>query len=128
MPLTVRAASKPSWNHSAPGTPHSLIVKPWAVTSRPYRGGADNDLVVESALEKGLPGEHIWIGLNDFDVEGKLGWIDGSDFTYSNWRPGEPSGDSDCGTIYHYASLRGMWNDLGCLGNGYEGGYACQVE
>lgn len=45
-----------------------------------------------------------WIGLRN---TGSWYWIDGTPFTYTNWAPGEPSGDSEVGVMNNI----GTWND-----------------
>ena len=53
------------------------------------RSDAENDFFVEL-----LPGENIWIGINDIDQEGRFVYDDGSDVSYTKWNTasGEPSG------------------------------------
>ncbi|XP_077997842.1 macrophage mannose receptor 1-like [Glandiceps talaboti] len=67
---------------------------------------------------------HLWIGLDDIDVEGHMKWEDGSLVTYSDWNSGEPNnrGEEDCG---HLRSSDGKWNDLTCT---YKNGFICEQE
>ena len=53
---------------------------------------------------------YSWLGY----IEDSSGWywLDGSTSTYTNWAPGEPNGDGDCGTIE--GSTGYNWNDLDC--------------
>ena len=54
------------------------------------RSDAENDFFVGL-----LPGENIWIGINDIDQEGRFIYdSDGSDVSYTKWNTasGEPSG------------------------------------
>ncbi|XP_077995001.1 C-type mannose receptor 2-like [Glandiceps talaboti] len=59
-------------------------------------------------------GSHLWMGLDDRDVEGEMKWVDGSLVTYSDWNTGQPDNygnNEDCG---HFRSSDGKWNDLSC--------------
>ena len=73
------------------------------------RSEAENDFIASL-----IPNEHIWIGINDIKQEGIFVAVDGSDISYTNWHPGEPSpsGDGEDGV-----EIRGWddgrWNDMG---------------
>ncbi|XP_077994200.1 alpha-N-acetylgalactosamine-specific lectin-like [Glandiceps talaboti] len=59
-------------------------------------------------------GSHLWMGLDDRDVEGEMRWLDGSLVTYSDWNTGQPDNyenKEDCG---HFVYHNGKWNDLPC--------------
>ena len=61
----------------------------------------------------GYPGDKsFWLGLNDKEIEGKYVWSDGSEYSYRNWREGEPNDKwgEDCTVTM--SSLK--WNDEGC--------------
>ena len=51
-----------------------------------------------------------WIGLNDINEEGVYEWVNGEQFSYSNWADGEPN---DAGGIENFIHMwgDGTWND-----------------
>lgn len=56
---------------------------------------------------------YLWIGGDDYQVEGQYVWDDGSPFNYSNWGSGEPNNSYDSGEDYimlNYPSPY-KWND-----------------
>ncbi|AII54391.1 IPT/TIG domain-containing protein [Hymenobacter sp. APR13] len=65
----------------------------------------------ENAYVQGLAsGTDLWLGLNDFAVEGTFRWQDGSTASYRNWAGGEPNnfgGNED----YVVTKPDGTWND-----------------
>ncbi len=65
----------------------------------------ENDFVGNLSDEDFRP----WIGLTDETVEGTFQWVTGEPFVYSNWSPGEPSGDGD--HVEFFASNE-KWNDI----------------
>ena len=57
-----------------------------------------------------IPGENIWIGINDLGQESKFVYLDGSYVSFTNWNTGEPNnygGDEDAVEIRN----DGLWND-----------------
>ncbi|KAJ8048339.1 C-type lectin lectoxin-Lio2 [Holothuria leucospilota] len=50
---------------------------------------ATNNFLVENVLEK-LGIVDVWIGLEDVHQNGTFRWLDGSDVTYTNYKPGQP--------------------------------------
>jgi hypothetical protein len=55
---------------------------------------------------------HVWIGLNDRDMEGKYGWTDGSALNYVNWTRSKPNvapDQKDCILVVH-----GDWEVRNC--------------
>ena len=55
----------------------------------------------------------VWIGLDDLDVEGVFGWVNGSSVTYTHWRAYEPNdylGNEDCAEM----EVSGLWDDEDC--------------
>jgi len=73
------------------------------------RNAAENKV-----LKNAITREH-WIGAyqTDFNMEpgGSWAWTDGSDWTYSNWNPGEPN---NAYSLEHHAEMKvdGKWNDV----------------
>ncbi|XP_074624213.1 macrophage mannose receptor 1-like isoform X2 [Acropora palmata] len=63
---------------------------------------------------------HVWLGLNDRNIEAGHTWSDGSPVTFLNWHPGEPNDLNNvekCAEMYP-ADTR--WNDVMCIAlNGY---------
>ena len=62
-----------------------------------------------------------WIGLEN--VANEWVWPDGTEATYLNWVPGEPSGDGK--SVEIRTGSAGQWNDVS---GGYEKGYVCQYN
>ena len=54
----------------------------------------------------------VWVGGSEATEDGQWTWTDGSPFTYTNWRNGEPSNgfQEDCLAVYP----NGLWNDAKC--------------
>ena len=54
----------------------------------------------------------LWIGLNDRAVSRDFVWVDGSEATYRNFKPGEPSHNvgEDCVVLWYGEK----WNDFTC--------------
>jgi len=59
--------------------------------------------------------ESVWIGLANLENEKAVyQWVDGSDVSFSNWKPGEPNnlgGSENCTDLNINT---GQWNDLDC--------------
>ena len=75
------------------------------------RSEAENDFIAGL-----IPHENIWIGINDIEEEGKFVAVDGSDISYTNWHPKEPSGTGYRGDDEDGVEIRGYddqtnWND-----------------
>ena len=79
------------------------------------RSEAENDFIAGL-----IPHENIWIGINDIEEEGKFVAVDGSDISYTNWHPEEPSGTGWRGDDEDGVEIRGSsrkrahqkkWND-----------------
>ena len=87
---------------------------------------AENDAAHDSLCGS----KRAYIGLHDRSVEGAFEWVDGSDFNFANWAPGEPNSyggtEEDCVGFHVYGGEQ--WNDFSC--SGYDGGdsigYVCQ--
>ena len=59
-------------------------------------------------------GWSFWIGATDRKKEGDFKWIDGSPWSYTNWRrPDEPN-DAGSGEDCVEMSAQGTWNDNAC--------------
>ena len=78
------------------------------------------DFLHELAIkDKKLNFYFFWIGANDLMNEGQFVWSDGSDVSYSNWRPTRPKEDTrkNCVSFWRYDghSWDGLWIDNACL-------------
>ena len=71
------------------------------------RSEAENDFIASL-----IPNEHIWIGINDIEQEGRYVTVDGSTISYTNWHIGQPdnSHDEDGVHIWKGDTLN-RWND-----------------
>ncbi|MBI1839570.1 MAG: hypothetical protein HYR88_01810 [Verrucomicrobia bacterium] len=49
---------------------------------------------VRSVLGAALEGKNLWLGGTDEGTEGNWRWVTGEKWSFTNWRPGEPSNDS----------------------------------
>jgi len=70
-----------------------------------------NDAAENEWIRSTFPayGPHnMWIGLNDIVEEGVFEWVSGEPVTYTNWEPGQPSGDSD---VVGMGYVNGQWGD-----------------
>jgi hypothetical protein len=67
---------------------------------------AENEFVTERLRRPGYPNHTGWIGL----TVGESTWSSGEPLTYTNWYPGQPSGDGLHAVI---SVFHGMWNDIG---------------
>eukprot|EP00090_Calanus_glacialis_P008968 TRINITY_DN17292_c0_g1_i1.p1 TRINITY_DN17292_c0_g1~~TRINITY_DN17292_c0_g1_i1.p1 ORF type:complete len:254 (-),score=47.19 TRINITY_DN17292_c0_g1_i1:6-767(-) len=85
----------------------------------------------EQALVFGLIGTGtttpIWIGLQDFLLEGTFSWADGTALgAYTNWLTGQPdnnSGNQHCAVMTATGNNAGLWNDVICNG---PRGFVCE--
>ena len=89
--------------------------------------------------------EQFWIGGNDEEVEGEWVWSDGSDFSYSFWKRGQPNNwesNEGSGDYYYYYLYEdddnldykvdcllfnehnNSWNDGGCNVDRH---FVCQI-
>ncbi|XP_068128366.1 C-type lectin domain family 4 member G-like isoform X2 [Hyperolius riggenbachi] len=58
-------------------------------------------------------GTSYWIGLTDEGTENRFRWIDGTTYSYTSWKPGEPTNlrnQEHCVHLWH----KGNWNDNVC--------------
>ena len=80
------------------------------------RSEAENDFIANL-----IPNEDIWIGINDIEQEGTFVAVDGSDISYTNWHPSEPSSTGWRGAVFKAGDREdgvemrgwdnGRWND-----------------
>ncbi|XP_033127374.1 alpha-N-acetylgalactosamine-specific lectin-like [Anneissia japonica] len=68
----------------------------------------------------------FWMGLTDADVEGTWVWTDGSEVSFTNWKPGQPDNSSgeDCAHQSNGDPNSNTWNDWGCEQEIY---YVCEI-
>ena len=85
----------------------------WTLAS--ISSAAENELVLSLLPSSTSSRTHYWLGGTDKD--GSWVWVDGSDFTYTNWWGGEPNDFPD-GTAgnedylaYDYRNGTWAWND-----------------
>ncbi|KAM9331906.1 collectin-12-like isoform 2-T2 [Pholidichthys leucotaenia] len=77
-----------------------------------------NDMEEQKWLKKRASGKgFFWIGLTDKEVENVWRWLDGTEPTFTQWKPGQPDNWShghekgeDCAGIIR----DGLWNDFSC--------------
>ncbi|WP_407384311.1 RICIN domain-containing protein [Ruminococcus sp.] len=73
---------------------------------------------------------YVWIGGTDEDSEGSWHWINGDDFSYTNWYSGEPNNYAEGGGSENYMGLlgrTGLWNDA-ANDNPYISGFICEYD
>ena len=80
------------------------------------RSEAENDFIANL-----IPNKNIWIGINDIEQEGTFVAVDGSDISYTNWHPSEPSSTGWRGAVFKAGDREdgvemrgwdnGRWND-----------------
>ena len=73
---------------------------------------------------------YVWIGGTDEDSEGNWHWINGDDFSYTNWYSGEPNNYAEGGGSENYMGLlgrTGQWNDA-ANDNPYISGFICEYD
>ena len=69
---------------------------------------AENDFVFQTFVQGAT---HAYIGLSDELVEGNFLWDSGEPLNFTNWNPGEPSGNSNFVRI----TVGGIWDDAGAV-------------
>ncbi|XP_042225734.1 macrophage mannose receptor 1-like isoform X2 [Homarus americanus] len=65
---------------------------------------------------------NVWLGLRGAD---DLHWVDQTPVTYTNWYPGEPSGQPGKMRCVEAYAMNGQWNDDLC--DGFKG-YVCKIK
>merc|ERR1711953_1278161 len=82
---------------------------------RPCAGRpCDSQCRVQCGFLSGLcPATGAWIGLTDFLDEGTFSWTDGTPFTFTNFRSGQPNNGNN---TQHCVWIRsdGLWDDVTC--------------
>ncbi|XP_078579734.1 lymphocyte antigen 75-like isoform X1 [Branchiostoma floridae x Branchiostoma japonicum] len=70
--------------------------------------------------------QDLWLGISDVADDGHFDWVDGSNETYSNWFPNNPTdtaGSWDCSRLYT-GSDQGQWETTSCF---YLHGFTCKI-
>ena len=76
-----------------------------------------------------VAGFEVFLGATDSAAEGQFAWPDGTGFTFTNFRPGEPNngnGIEDC--VILQGQLGGVWDDRPCAGQDGVYPYICSFE
>ncbi|XP_041479230.1 echinoidin-like [Lytechinus variegatus] len=87
--------------------------------------------VMYETLRSKRPGRDtwVWIGLHNRALEDSTYWTDGTQFDYSNWKPGQPSdrgGASNC--VFFSKDQLYKWNDIGCGVSSLVEAYICKIR
>ncbi|MCM1484851.1 MAG: PKD domain-containing protein [Faecalibacterium sp.] len=74
-------------------------------------------------------GKVCWLGASDTDVEGTWKWITDEDFSYSNWKSGEPnnSGGNENYLGVYLSNNSYKWNDF-TVDSSTVGGFICEWD
>ncbi|XP_033624558.1 macrophage mannose receptor 1-like [Asterias rubens] len=75
--------------------------------------GSDEQNFINNKMA-GLTVESHWIGIREYEIEGKYTWSDNTPIDFENWVAGEPNdfnGEEQCGELY---AGDGKWNDANC--------------
>jgi hypothetical protein len=82
-----------------------------------------NDQAEQDWIEDNFGGQNLWIGLTDSEIygktEGDFEWTSGEEFSYTNWKPGEPL-NFGSGEDFGSKLTNGQWNDRPSWGAGGE--------
>ncbi|XP_026215268.1 C-type lectin domain family 4 member M-like [Anabas testudineus] len=99
----------------------SSLMKSWQESRNDCQQRGADLVIINSAKEQDFIRswrKHMWIGLNDREVEGTWRWVDGTPVLTATrfWGTSEPNdakGTEDCAEIYNYES-QNSWNDAPC--------------
>jgi len=78
---------------------------------------AEENVFINNLIMKASAGGRVltWIGLNNDNEEHKWQWVNGAEFEYSNWGPGEPNSPEECsahlGLYEENPDWKGKWNN-----------------
>lgn len=72
---------------------------------------AEQDFVTNILTSKGLNDKNWWLGLTDVDNEGIWKWLNGEEFSYSNWNSGNPNNTNSEENYVHIEGPNCKWND-----------------
>ena len=104
--------------------------------TRPYLASIankDEEIFLNSLL--GGTG-NVWVGGKRLQ-DGTWIWIDGTEFSYTNWAPGQPDSNTNGGIEAKEDSIminwrsNGKWNDIidsGITDESYQNGFICQYN
>src|SRR5690606_27045583 len=80
----------------------------WFEARREARRLGGDLVTVRSAEAQGwlwstFGGQHLWIGLEDFDRDGTFEWVSGEPLSFTAWCPGEPGTNPPGQDVVHMA-------------------------
>lgn len=70
---------------------------------------AENNAVTQMVARRG---KHVYLGMNDMEMEDAFKHLNGEDMEYANWASGEPNGSMQENCIE--VNLDGRWSDKSC--------------
>ena len=81
---------------------------------------AENNWILSTFGTFGGTARHLWIGLNDAQLEGTFRWSNGQRLSFTNWVAGEPNNGGDIEDYVEMlganglqtGGLAGQWNDI----------------
>ncbi|KAK3607800.1 hypothetical protein CHS0354_031301 [Potamilus streckersoni] len=135
---TLRSGQTETWiKNEATGHCYQIVDRPtrWPQAFNICRNDGGMLAVIESAEEqlfiqgqiqsKSFKLEGLWLGADTLHPVEQRTWINGENFSYTNWAPNQPdnrASEENCAEIYAQ-TLNGLWNDLPCT---YLIGYICE--
>src|SRR5262249_14516222 len=78
---------------------------------------------INAEMPDGGGNSGVWIGADDKQGEGMVGWSDGDPFTFTDWGVKEPNDTNHTKNCVFLAAPFHKWNDYECTVNGT---YLCE--